>query len=97
MCYLWVRMINLFPFIIYVIKNVIYVSVNFELRPIRLLVNLSPPKLAPSVHSYTLWMGMLINLSKLEAEVHACFSSQLSLANKKKKSLRPQIRHDGSV
>lgn len=42
MCYLRVRVINLVPFIIYVIENVIYVSVNFELRPIRPLVNLSP-------------------------------------------------------
>lgn len=69
--YLRVRVMNLFPFIIYVIENVIYVSVNFELRPIRPLVNLSPPKLALSVHSYTLWLGPLINLPKLEAEVLA--------------------------
>lgn len=59
---------RLLPFIIYVIENVIYVSVNFELQPIRPVVNLSP-KLAPSVHSYTLWLGPLINLAKLEAEV----------------------------
>lgn len=70
MCYLRSRVINLFPFIIYVIENVIYVSVNFELRPIRPVVNLSP-KLALSVHSSTLWSGPLINLPKLEAEVHA--------------------------
>lgn len=76
MRYLCVRVINLFPFIIYVIENVIYVSMNFELRPTRRVVNLSP-KAALSIHSYTLWVGALVNLPKLKAEVHGCFPHHL--------------------
>lgn len=81
-CYLCLRVINLFPFIIYVIENVIYVSMNFELRPIQPVINLSP-KPALSVHSYTLWLGPLINLPKLEVGVHAWFSLRSSLAKTK--------------
>lgn len=55
MRYLCVRVMNLFPFIIYVMENVIYVSMNFELRPARRLVNLPPPPNLLSVYILTLF------------------------------------------
>lgn len=74
-----VCMINLFSLIIYVIQNVIYVSVNFELWPIRWIVNLSPQTLS----EYTLLHSLVWSTHKslqTGAEVHTLsFFPTLSL------------------
>lgn len=65
-----VCMINLFSLIIYVIQNVIYVSVNFELWPIRRIVNLSSQTLS----EYTLLHSLVWSTHKslqTGAEVHS--------------------------
>lgn len=70
-------MINLFSLIIYVIQNVIYVSVNFELWPMRRIVNLPSQTLS----EYTLLHSLVWSTHKslqTEAEVHT-LSSQPSL------------------
>lgn len=64
-----VCMINLFSLIIYVIQNVIYVSVNFELWPIQRIVNLSSQTLS----EYTLLHSLVWSTHKslqTGAEVH---------------------------
>lgn len=65
-----VWMINLFPLIIYVIQNVIYVSMNFELWPKPWIVNLSSQTLS----EYTLLDSLVWSTHKslqTGAEVHA--------------------------
>lgn len=72
-----VCMINLFPLIIYVIQNVIYVSVNFELWPMRRIVNLSSQTLS----EYTLLHSLVWSTHKslqTGAEVHSFFPSFFS-------------------
>lgn len=74
----YLYMINLFSLIIYVIPNVIYVSMDFELWPNQHIVK-SQPKLSLSILSYALWFDLLINLCQLRAEYgHSLHSPELA-------------------
>lgn len=90
MRYLCVRVINLFPFIIYVIENVIYVSMNFELRPTRRVVNLSPQTCPQYTFLHSLvWCAR--KSPQTESRGARLLSSLRSLA---KRSWMPRIGRD---
>lgn len=73
-----VCMINLFPLIIYVIQNVIYVSMNFELWPMRRIVNLSSQTLSECTLLHSLVWSTHKSL-QTGAEVHTLSFSFLPL------------------
>lgn len=96
-----VCMINLFSLIIYVIQNVIYVSVNFELWPKRRIVNLS----SQTLPEYTLLHSLVWSTHKslqTGAEVHTLsfflthsLSQKLETSEERKQNGGERDRQEG--